>query len=60
MVLESQKLSGCLVAYWVSVNLFFSQFRHWWVNSPNKQFNSDSQRLAILLWFGFCVYGAMF
>ncbi|RBW63408.1 DUF3265 domain-containing protein [Vibrionales bacterium C3R12] len=27
---------------------------------PNKQFKSDSPRLAFLVWFKFSVYGAQF
>ncbi|ETJ85028.1 hypothetical protein D041_4871 [Vibrio parahaemolyticus EKP-008] len=47
MVLESQKVSGCLVAYFVSGNLLSKQLEHWWETSPNKAFKADSQRLAI-------------
>ena len=47
MVLESQKVSGCLVAYWVSGNLLANILEHWWETSPNKAFKADSQRLAI-------------
>ncbi|EXJ37204.1 hypothetical protein D049_5212 [Vibrio parahaemolyticus VPTS-2010] len=47
MVLESQKVSGCLVAYSVSVNLLSNSLKHWWETSPNKAFKADSQRLAI-------------
>ncbi len=47
MVLESQKVSGCLVAYFVSGNLLSKQLKHWWETSPNKAFKADSQRLAI-------------
>ncbi len=46
VVLESQKVRGCLVAYWVSGNLLSKQLRHWWETSPNKAFKADSQRLA--------------
>ncbi len=46
VVLESQKVSGCLVAYWVSGNLLSKQLRRWWETSPNKAFKADSQRLA--------------
>ncbi len=46
VVLESQKTSGCLVAYWVSGNLLSKQLNHWWETSPNKAFKADSQRLA--------------
>jgi len=49
MVLESQKVSGCLVAYFVSGNLLSKQLKHWWETSPNKAFKADSQRLAISL-----------
>ncbi len=47
MVLESQKVSGCLVAYLVSGNLLSNNLKHWWETSPNKAFKTDSQRLAI-------------
>ncbi len=47
MVLESQKVSGCLVAYFVSGNLLSKQLKHWWEPSPNKAFKADSQRLVI-------------
>ncbi|AWG83587.1 hypothetical protein Vp2S01_1247 [Vibrio parahaemolyticus] len=47
MVLESQKVSGCLVAYLVSGNLLSNILEHWWETSPNKAFKTDSQRLAI-------------
>ncbi len=47
MVLESQKVSGCLVAYFVSGNLLSKQLKHWWETSPNKAFKVDSQRLAV-------------
>ncbi|AWG83596.1 hypothetical protein Vp2S01_1256 [Vibrio parahaemolyticus] len=49
MVLESQKVSGCLVAYLVSGNLLSKQLKHWWKTSPNKAFKADSQRLAVLV-----------
>ncbi len=49
VVLESQKISGCLVAYLVSGNLLPKPLRHWWETSPNKAFKADSQRLAILV-----------
>ena len=49
MVLESQKVSGCLVAYFVSGSLFSKQLEHWWETSPNKAFKADSQRLAVLV-----------
>ncbi|ALG51981.1 hypothetical protein FORC6_1655 [Vibrio parahaemolyticus] len=49
VVLESQKISGCLVAYLVSGNLLSKPLKHWWETSPNKQFKRDSQRLAFLL-----------
>ena len=45
-VLESQKISGCLVAYLVSGNLLSKQLKHRWETSPNKAFKADSQRLA--------------
>ncbi len=47
VVLESQKVSGCLVAYFVSGNLFSNNLKPWWETSPNKAFKADSQRLAI-------------
>ncbi len=47
MVLESQKVSRCLVAYLVSGNLLSNILEHWWETSPNKAFKTDSQRLAI-------------
>ncbi len=47
MVLESQKVSGCLVAYFVSGNLLSKQLKHRCETSPNKAFKADSQRLAI-------------
>ncbi len=47
VVLESQKISGCLVAYLVSGNLLSKPLKHWWEISPNKAFKTDSQRLAI-------------
>ncbi len=46
VVLESQKISGCLVAYLVSGNLLSKPLKHWWETSPNKAFKADSQRLA--------------
>ncbi len=59
MVLESQKVSGCLVAYFVSGNLLSNQLKHWWETSPNKAFKRDSQRLAFSVWFSLSVYGIM-
>ncbi len=47
VVLESQKISGCLVAYLVSGNLLSKPLKPWWETSPNKAFKADSQRLAI-------------
>ncbi len=47
VVLESQKISGCLVAYLVSGNLLSKPLKHRWKTSPNKAFKADSQRLAI-------------
>ncbi len=47
VVLESQKISGCLVAYLVSGNLLSKPLKHRWETSPNKAFKTDSQRLAI-------------
>ncbi len=47
VVLESQKISGCLVAYFVSGNLLSNNLKHRWETSPNKAFKTDSQRLAI-------------
>ncbi len=49
VVLESQKISGCLVAYFVSGNLLSKPLKHRWETSPNKAFKADSQRLAISL-----------
>ncbi len=49
VVLESQKISGCLVAYLVSGNLLSNNLEHWCETSPNKAFKTDSQRLAILV-----------
>ena len=49
MVLESQKVSGCLVAYFVLGNLLSKQLKHWWETSPNKLLKRDSQRVAFLL-----------
>ncbi len=46
VVLESQKVSGCLVAYFVSGNLLSNNLKHRWETSPNKAFKTDSQRLA--------------
>ncbi|WP_273990674.1 hypothetical protein, partial [Vibrio parahaemolyticus] len=37
-----------------------SQVNHIFVVKHNKQFNSDSQRLAVSLRVEFCVYGAVF
>jgi len=37
-----------------------SQVNHVFVVKHNKQFNSDSQRLALSLQVGFSVYGAVF
>ncbi len=55
VVLESQKVSGCLVAYFVSGNLLSKQFKHRWKTSPNKAFKADSQRLAISVQVEFSV-----
>ncbi len=49
MVLESQKVSGRLVAYFVSGNLLSKSLKHRWETSPNKAFKADSQRLAVLV-----------
>ncbi len=49
VVLESQKISRCLVAYLVSGNLLSKPLKHWWETSPNKAFKADSQRLAVLV-----------
>ncbi len=49
VVLESQKVSGCLVTYWVSGNLLSKPLKHHWETSPNKAFKADSQRVAILV-----------
>ncbi|EGQ9884329.1 hypothetical protein CGG80_23435 [Vibrio parahaemolyticus] len=59
MVLESQKISGCLVAYLVSGNLLSKPLKHWWETSPNKAFKTDSQRLAFPVLFSLSVYGTM-
>ncbi len=59
MVLESQKVSGCLVAYFVLGNLLSNNLKHRWETSPNKAFKADSQRLAILLQISLSVYGVM-
>ncbi|TOI39076.1 hypothetical protein CGI60_23145 [Vibrio parahaemolyticus] len=59
MVLESQKVRGCLVAYWVSGNLLSKQLRYWWETSPNKAFKADSQRLAVLVQVSLSVEGRM-
>ncbi len=48
VVLESQKVSGCLVAYSVSGNLLSNNLKPRWETSPNKAFKADSQRVAIL------------
>ncbi len=55
VVLESQKVSGCLVAYFVSGNLLPNKLKHWWETSPNKAFKADSQRLAISVQVEFSV-----
>ncbi len=55
VVLESQKISGCLVAYLVSGNLPSKPLKHWWESSPNKAFKADSQRLAISVQVEFSV-----
>ncbi len=55
MVLESQKVSGCLVAYFVSGNLLSNILEHCWETSPNKAFKADSQRLAISVQVKFSV-----
>ncbi len=47
VVLESQKVSGCLVAYSVSGSLLSNNLKPWGEASPNKAFKADSQRLAI-------------
>ncbi len=47
MLLESQKVSGRLVAYLVLGNLLSKPLKHWWETSPNKAFKADSQRVAI-------------
>ncbi len=59
LVLESQKVSGYLVAYWVSGNLLSNKLKHHWETSPNKAFKADSQRLAFLVCIGLSVYGTM-
>ena len=55
VVLESQKVSVCLVAYWVSGNLLSNNLKHRWETSPNKAFKADSQRLAISVQVEFSV-----
>ncbi|EJN6713494.1 DUF3265 domain-containing protein [Vibrio vulnificus] len=55
MVLESQKVSGCLVAYLVSGNLLSKQLKHRWKTSPNKAFKWDSCRVAFFVCGEFCV-----
>ncbi len=55
VVLESQKVSGCLVAYFVSGNLLSNNLELWWETSPNKAFKTDSQRLAISVQVGLSV-----
>ncbi|ADV86345.1 hypothetical protein VVMO6_01323 [Vibrio vulnificus MO6-24/O] len=55
VVLESQKISECLVAYLVSGNLLSKPLKHWWETSPNKAFKADSQRLAISVQVEFSV-----
>ncbi|ALG52096.1 hypothetical protein FORC6_1770 [Vibrio parahaemolyticus] len=55
VVLESQKISGCLVAYLVSGNLLSKPLKHWWESSPNKAFKADSQRFAISVQVEFSV-----
>ncbi|NOI12272.1 hypothetical protein F0254_26210 [Vibrio alginolyticus] len=59
MVLESQKVSGCLVAYFVSGNLLSNNLKHRWEASPNKAFKADSQRLAISVPIRLGVQGTM-
>ncbi len=59
MVLESQKVSGCLVAYLVSGNLLSNILEHWWETSPKKAFKADSQRLALSVLVEFSVSGTM-
>ncbi len=55
VVLESQKVSGCLVAYFISGNLLSNQLKDWWETSPNKAFKADSQRLALSVLVEFSV-----
>ncbi len=55
VVLESQKVSGYLVAYLVSGNLLSKPLKHCWKTSPNKAFKADSQRLAISVQVEFSV-----
>ncbi len=55
VVLESQKVSGCLVAYFVSGNLLSDNLKLRWETSPNKAFKTDSQRLAISVIVGLSV-----
>ncbi len=55
VVLESQKVSGCLVAYSVSGTLLSNNLKPRWEASPNKAFKADSQRLAISVLVGLSV-----
>lgn len=59
VVLESQKVSGCLVAYFVSGNLLSNNLKHRWETSPNKAFKADSQRLVFSAYFKLSVYVTM-
>ncbi|MCU8439425.1 hypothetical protein OC515_21595 [Vibrio vulnificus] len=66
LVLGWSPLSVKLVSalWFASENLLeiavLSHVNHVFVVKHNKQFNSDSQRLALSLWVEFCVYGAVF
>ncbi len=55
VVLESQKVSRCLVAYLVSGNLLSNNLKKQCKTSPNKAFKTDSQRLAISVQVEFSV-----
>ncbi|EPI3549919.1 hypothetical protein ACS5PY_004247 [Vibrio vulnificus] len=59
MVLESQKVSGCLVAYFVSGNLLSNNLELWWETSPNKAFKRDLARVAFSVCVRFGGYGTV-
>lgn len=62
VVLESQKISGCLVAYLVSGNLLSKPLKHRWETSPNKAFRRihNAWRLQFKLNLVFKVQGFRF